>query len=596
MRRLPLLPLLLIAGAGVNFFLRSFVGLSLGDEGYILSLSLRVLEGERPYLDFFTLYPPTIYGILAALLHFFGPSVLWSRFLTALVKTAICFLCYRLARQSVPPSWALLSVVFVFFLEVTDEGTLIPYAALFAELLILAAWLALARFHREPRPRFLFAAGLLCAAAFSFKQPPGAAAAIAFAYWIFILNPKALRRRGREFSLKTFRLLASACALLLLSLPFLITVEPAGFLFVLPFVLVVLAVMQAKAPALPAAIPPLSTRVAAFFGGWLAVFVPWLVAMCLYLGPATAAGGIFLHPNLEISQRFSLSLLVQFTMGALRILGPMLGSFLLALFFVWRRAGAKASQPEGTDQLQLRLGVLLVGALFFTLYPWPSSTRALWIVGPSMVVLVWALFRIGQLLPDKCWLGIAPRWRGSFVFLLAFALLAGDVLAAPWSWSLRAREYLKANFLLLAARDRLTFLGLERAPVWVSPRDMQARSVAAVARRIETLTPQDTAILAFPRGAIFYFLTGRANRLHYAELSVTRLDSKDQQKIILELLKQDIRLVVWSDLQEDPGRQFPWIHSFLGRFSEEIETIGDFRISRLRRPEDFFAVSDRPAQ
>ncbi|MBI4675990.1 MAG: hypothetical protein HY748_00210 [Elusimicrobia bacterium] len=49
------------------------------DEGVMISGAARVLDGERPYRDFWTPYPPGQYHLLAALFRLFGPYTILRR-------------------------------------------------------------------------------------------------------------------------------------------------------------------------------------------------------------------------------------------------------------------------------------------------------------------------------------------------------------------------------------------------------------------------------------------------------------------------------------------------------------------------------------
>lgn len=63
-----------------SFFINK--GIVLGDEGYYLHITDRMLQGQIPYKDFFLQYPPGHFYILALFFKLFGISVITGRILT----------------------------------------------------------------------------------------------------------------------------------------------------------------------------------------------------------------------------------------------------------------------------------------------------------------------------------------------------------------------------------------------------------------------------------------------------------------------------------------------------------------------------------
>ena len=69
------------------------------DEGLVLVGADRVLRGEMPYRDFWTLYGPGSYYLLAGLYRVFGEFALVERGLDVAAKTAIATLVAALVLQ-----------------------------------------------------------------------------------------------------------------------------------------------------------------------------------------------------------------------------------------------------------------------------------------------------------------------------------------------------------------------------------------------------------------------------------------------------------------------------------------------------------------
>src|SRR6476620_512675 len=67
--------------------------LNIYDEGSILVGAMRVADGDIPHRDFFTLYGPAQFYVLATLFKLFSPSVLverlWDTLVRALIATTV---------------------------------------------------------------------------------------------------------------------------------------------------------------------------------------------------------------------------------------------------------------------------------------------------------------------------------------------------------------------------------------------------------------------------------------------------------------------------------------------------------------------------
>ena len=69
--------LLAVAGISLYWVSRFFDrGMGVIDEGFVAALSMRIVNGELPYKDFFTLLIPGVFLLHAGLYEVFGPS-LW---------------------------------------------------------------------------------------------------------------------------------------------------------------------------------------------------------------------------------------------------------------------------------------------------------------------------------------------------------------------------------------------------------------------------------------------------------------------------------------------------------------------------------------
>src|SRR6266508_3496896 len=87
------------------------------DEGYFLDLADRVTRGELPYRDFTTYYTPGIFYLFAATFKLFGPSLLWPRYVMALLRAATAVLTYVLVRRVAPWPFAILPIAATLLLD-----------------------------------------------------------------------------------------------------------------------------------------------------------------------------------------------------------------------------------------------------------------------------------------------------------------------------------------------------------------------------------------------------------------------------------------------------------------------------------------------
>jgi hypothetical protein len=128
------------------------------DEGFPVYAAVRILEGEAPYRDFWTIHPPGQWYTLAAVFRLFGTSLLVERIWDALVRVAFLFSLYAFASRLTSPRVALVPglVMFVYLAATPFYG----YMMFPALLLSMLSGLLLLAHARDPRARWLVGAGL----------------------------------------------------------------------------------------------------------------------------------------------------------------------------------------------------------------------------------------------------------------------------------------------------------------------------------------------------------------------------------------------------------------------------------------------------
>jgi hypothetical protein len=82
-------------------------GIAPHDEGLMLQAGARIANGQWPYRDFWTNYPPGQPLVLAVLQDVFGASLLAWRVVAVATDAAVALMAYRLARRRAPEAYAL---------------------------------------------------------------------------------------------------------------------------------------------------------------------------------------------------------------------------------------------------------------------------------------------------------------------------------------------------------------------------------------------------------------------------------------------------------------------------------------------------------
>ncbi len=142
------------------------------DEGIVVYGAERVLNGEIPYRDFWTIYSPGQFYVLAGLFKFFGSSIRVERVFDAAVRALLCLLLYLLARRVTPGKLSFVSWLFaVLWLRVAGfHGYSLFTALLFS---LISALLVVDFFGPRGRSRFLFAAGVAAGVTVFFRHDFG---------------------------------------------------------------------------------------------------------------------------------------------------------------------------------------------------------------------------------------------------------------------------------------------------------------------------------------------------------------------------------------------------------------------------------------
>lgn len=175
---------LLLFGTGVSDFASRVTDIS----------ALRVLDGEVPYRDFWTMYAPGSFTTLALAFALFGRELIVSNLLGIVTSAAAVAMFYRLARRVAGTSAALAAAALVAaaFFGSGYSGGFGSYPPAF--LLILAAADRTAAACREPRPVGVILPAVLLGGAALFKHDVAAYAVIALALALVVVRARARQR------------------------------------------------------------------------------------------------------------------------------------------------------------------------------------------------------------------------------------------------------------------------------------------------------------------------------------------------------------------------------------------------------------------
>jgi hypothetical protein len=161
------------------------------DEAIFLVGSDRILNGDVPFRDFYALYPPGQYYVVAGLLSVFGRSVLTVRVYCVVVRALIALLLFLLSRRLVSLRLALAGwgACILWLSGYRNFGyPVFPALALaLLGLILLATCVEQERSEANVSKRRLWGAGAAMGAAALFRQDFGVYAVIASLPWLAAL-------------------------------------------------------------------------------------------------------------------------------------------------------------------------------------------------------------------------------------------------------------------------------------------------------------------------------------------------------------------------------------------------------------------------
>jgi len=526
------LPIMTIA-FGISFYVSSAqVGLRLDDEGYILELATRVQRGEAPYLDFFTLYPPTIYYLLAGFLKLFGPNLLLARYLMVAVKSANLVLGYLLSRRLVPRFAAAFTPLLILFIEILSGFNLNPHSAWFAGTLFLLVWLALGKWLDNGRAMYCFLAGICCSLAFAFKQPQGAVVTLACFAWLWTAqktppNPTRSHRSQMAWDLSIFIVIGGFFGVAMLGGD-----SAYRFLFLLPAVLGLLTLWKTRK-----AVRKEPGLVWLILGGFAATLL-WFGYFTNRLGLSPFIKGIVLEPLRQGHDRFIPKEAALMAAGTEVLIASYLIIIIVSSLLLIRSSVVRGSNNRtmnSTKHSFVQFGIVMASFLCFALYPWPLGARAVWISVPFAVLAVW----IGWSFVDGLFsLRLPRRITVLAVIVLCSGLLALGIISHErlLGWTNRTVSTLSQAFAVHLDPSSLEKSPLPNAPILIPKSDTETRVIVDLVGWIEAHIREDEPILVFPGGGHLHFLSNRRNPSFVGGYGVRSIPNKSAvEELITDL-------------------------------------------------------------
>lgn len=260
------------------------------DEGFAVFNATRVMAGEVPYRDFWAIYPPGQFYMLAGVFKVFGTSLLVSRVYDTLVRLTIALAIWLIARKTTSSAFAYLAFAVAALL--LGSAGFYAYAVFPAMALGLLAILALLAYTDTGRRDRLVLAGVLIGLSMFIRWDIGAYAGVSVAAALLLFrllqaapdSPLSTRSRAAVTEIA----IPAAAALAVVIVCYGLVGAAGGFGNLWDQVIAVPTTHQHKVRWLPYPDvwpPPEDTESLAFWG-WLHFYTPLLIyatALIVYM-------------------------------------------------------------------------------------------------------------------------------------------------------------------------------------------------------------------------------------------------------------------------------------------------------------------------
>jgi hypothetical protein len=549
------LPAVFLAAA-VFYLLVFNRGFNAVDEGYFLSHVELFRKGFLPYRDFYFQFTPLSFWLHGALFQLFGPALIVNRIYALVQFLGMVLLFYWNARAFTSSPYRLIppTLLIGFSLGFGPMGHYGTDSVCVAFLTLGA----LIRYFRTERMAWLFAAGLLAGISFCMKQSSGGAAAMTVVFAAGLV----VKERGRSASWSGLALSLGAG----LIAPVLVTLAFTRHGLALEFV---------KA-----------TFLAGGTKSWVwrqipRLILPALAIFALYLGSLAGLGRKIIRMSGNQALGWVAGLALLHLAGVAVIVGKGAGPFFLA--------AAAGLVPLG-------LAALSIWALRSEQKLDPGQRRAVWIsavftlwmmvlgalsgfdFGHNLMYGVWSLALAGYL-SERLARAVPESWRSKLNRALAGATVGALLLGIGLSLDNPA-AFLSAEPLY----QQTLPLNLPRARgIRVSP--LLKEEAEGIVGVVERETRPEDAILVFPLGGIYYFLTDRVSQTYWTFLFFENFRLADCPAMIEQIERNRIPIVIVADPEGSLGsllsiREIQPVYRHLLDRYQPGERYGRYRIYR----------------
>ena len=506
------------------------------DEGLALFNAMRVANGDVPFRDFWSIYPPGQSYTLAALFSIFGWDIQVARIYDTFVRFGIAASIFLLADRLFHRGLALfVSMVVVLQLAVS---LFYAYAVFPALLFSLFGLLFLARYFDAPKRLLLVFAGAMIGISAAYRLDIAGYAAIATGLAVLLFEVR--KRGGREF-------LAAGISGAALFFGFALVAFPLYLWLILS----------------SGAVPAWQQLIM-----FPATVLHEVRQLPLPLQPPTPG-------SLNLSVVIGAERVISYEMW-LRFYFPILVFGITAAVFIWKvLARPVAVESRARPDSALILAILLFGVFLFAQAI--SRFDAIHVLPTTIVALLAGAWLVSAI-PRRLW-----RHPG---FTVSTGVLI-YLFTIPYTWlSVDRLKELTENFPVGVCQSEL-----ERAGCVFIPGDQEA-----AVRYIQDVVPQGQHIFVgnkrhdklFVNDVGFYFLSNRKSATRYHELHPGLANTRPvQERIVAEIEDKQVPWIVltqWRNPNEPnasavSGNIF-LLDEYLGRNFIPVERFGAYVVFR----------------
>ena len=181
-------------------------GINVYDEGLVLCNAESILNGNIPYKDFWTIYTPGQYYLVAMLFKIFGYQIITTRIFSDILLILSLACIYLIIKEIIPEKIALIFLVFTMIaLGTFGFGSVSPVGT--ALLFILINCIYMIKYIKTNNNLYLIISGLLTSLVLFFKQDLGLYTLLTEIIFLFIytyFNDESYKKKSKKI-IKSFK-------------------------------------------------------------------------------------------------------------------------------------------------------------------------------------------------------------------------------------------------------------------------------------------------------------------------------------------------------------------------------------------------------